>query len=253
MPRPDFTIDDLFQEMFDKQLDQAFAALFQRDYWKRLWIVQEVLLAEKLLVFCGDHVCAWSTLVSIVSELEYLGQILGQNGLPIRNQIPVPELQRLQSQVISSRAYFILTNGADSDRLQKRGEGWEFREVIQKWHQQECANQRDRVYGLLGLAKGETTAHYDKTIDQIYVDVIASERLKMSDDDLVGFVNSLTYALYEDPSPEQLKYLGQISGVDVEDALSYAMRLIVLPAWPSEEDYTTDPPIIIRRPDYADT
>jgi hypothetical protein len=244
MSRPAFTIDDLFEKLFNQQLDQAFAALFQRDYWKRLWIVQEVLLAERLLVLCGDHVCVWSTLVSIVSELEYLGQILGENGVPIRNQTPVPELQRLQGQVIGSRAYSILMKGADSDRLQKRREGWEFREVIQTWHHQECADQRDQVYGLLGLANGEITADYDKTLDQIYVDVVTSERLKMSDHDLVVFVSALTNALYEDPSPEQLKYLGQISGVDVEDAVSNFMDFIVLPAWPSEEDYTADPPII---------
>ena len=248
MPRPEFTIDDLFQELFDLQLDQAFEALLKRDYWKRLWIIQEVMLAENLIILCGDQVCEWSILVSIIAELDYLGQILGPNGLPIDkssgNQTPIPQLKRLQAQVGSSRAYNILTKGADSDRRQKREQGWEFHELIQAWLYQECSDPRDQVYGLLGLAHGEITADYDKTVDEIYRDVVASERPKISDDECVVFVNALTRALYKDPSSEKVKELGLISGIDVEDALSYCFDLHVLPAWPSEQDYTAEPPII---------
>ena len=248
MPRPEFTIDDLFQELFDLQLDRAFEALFKRDYWKRLWIIQEVMLAENLIILCGDQVCEWSILVSIIAELDYLGQILGPNGLPIdkssRNQTPIPQLERLRAQVGSSRAYNILTKGADSDRLQQREEGWEFRELIQTWLYQECADPRDQVYGLLGLAQGEIIADYDKTVDEIYRDVVASERPKISDDEWLVFVNALTRALYKDPSLEEVKELGLISGIDVEDALSYCFDLHVLPAWPSDQDYTAEPPII---------
>ena len=246
MPRPDYTIDALFQDLFTEKLEQAFVALFQRDYWKRLWIVQEVLLAEKLLVLCGDHICAWSTLGSISSELEYLGQIYGEDGLPIRSPVPVPYLQRLQSQVFGSRAYFILREGADSDRVQKRELGWRFSEVLQIWLHQNCEDQRDRVYGLLGLADAGITADYDKTLDQVYFDVIASERPRLSGSDLVVFVNALTRALYGDSSPEQLEYLGQMTGIDIENAVSYFMDFLPLPPWPSEEDYTAEPPIFLN-------
>lgn len=244
MPRPEFTIDDLFQELFDLQLDQAFEALFKRDYWKRLWIIQEVMLAENLIILCGDQVCEWSILVSIIAELDYLGQILGPNGLPSKIQTQMHQLVRLQAQVGSSRACNILTKGADSDRLQKREEGWEFSELIQTWLHQECADPRDQVYGLLGLAQGEITADYNKTVDEIYRDVIASERPKLSDDECVVFVNALTRALYKDPSSEEVKDLELISGTDVENALSYCFDLHVLPAWASEQDYTAELPII---------
>lgn len=248
MPRPEFTIDDLFQELFDRQLDQAFEALFKRDYWKRLWIVQEIMLADNLIILCGDQVCEWSILVSIIAELDYLGQILGPNGLPMdrssKNQTPILQLDRLRAQVGSSRAYNILTKGADSDRLQKREEGWEFCELIQTWLHQECADPRDKVYGLLGLAQGGVSADYNKTVDEIYCDIIDSERPKLSDGECVVFVNALTRALYNDPSSEKVKELGQISGIDVENALSYFLEFHVLPAWPSEQEYTAEPPII---------
>ncbi|KAG0650975.1 Heterokaryon incompatibility protein [Hyphodiscus hymeniophilus] len=249
MPRPEFTIDDLFQELFSLQLDQPFGALFRRDYWQRLWIIQEVMLAENLIVLCGDQVCEWSILVSIIAELDYLGQILGRDCLPIdrsSNQTPMVQLQRLQTQVGCSCAYNILIKGSDSDRLQKRKEGSEFRELVQTWLHQECTDPRDRVYGLLGLVKGETTADYGKTVDEVYCNVLASEGPKISDDQWLVFVNALTNALYKDPSPEKVKELGLISGVDVEYALSFFCDFRVLPAWPSpsEQERLAEPPII---------
>ncbi|KAH8730504.1 heterokaryon incompatibility protein-domain-containing protein [Phaeosphaeriaceae sp. PMI808] len=37
----------------------ALLTLFKRDYWKRLWVVQEVLLARERMVYCGDHALPW--------------------------------------------------------------------------------------------------------------------------------------------------------------------------------------------------
>lgn len=244
MPRPDFTIDDLFQELFDQTLGQAFSAMFQRAYWKRLWIVQEVLLAKKLLILCGDQLCEWSSIVSIFSELEYLGQILGQDGLPIdkssRDQTPVLQLKRLQAQVMSSRARVILEKGTDSNHSQESGERWELHELIKMWFHQECEDPRDRIYGLLGLAQCEISADYDKTLEDIFVDVLASEAPKLSDADFTLFAANLTNALYLNPSLEKIKELGLITGLDLEYALSFLQDFIVLPPWPSEQDHTAE-------------
>lgn len=251
IPKPDFTIDDLFQELFDQQLERACSALFQRAYWRRMWIVQEVLLAEKLLILCGDQVCDRSAIVSIVSEFQFLGQILGQNSLPIdkspRNQTPVLQLKQLQGQVLSSRAYAILTEGTDSNRLQQRGAGWELSELIQRWHQQECADPRDRVYGLLGLARGEIRADYDKTLEDIFGNVVVSQSLELTDQEYACFVTTLTKALYLDPSPEKIEELGLISGIDLETELSVFRDFLVLPPWPLEQDHTAEDNVLLLR------
>ena len=47
-------------------------------------------------------------------------------------------------------------------------------------------------------------------------------------------------ALYSNPSPEKIEELSWISGVDLEEELSYCVDLIALPPWPREEDHTTD-------------
>jgi hypothetical protein len=37
----------------------ALLTLFKREYWKRLWVVQEVSNARKKMVYCGDSVLSW--------------------------------------------------------------------------------------------------------------------------------------------------------------------------------------------------
>ncbi|KAF2117943.1 heterokaryon incompatibility protein-domain-containing protein [Lophiotrema nucula] len=245
IPKPDFTIDDLFQELFDQQLDQAFLALFQRAYWTRMWIVQEVLLAKNLVILCGDQLCDWSTMVSIASDLLYLGRFLGLDGLPVdkfsNTQISTARLRHLQSQIVGSPAYYILTKGMDSSRLQQREAGWEIRELIQTWYQQECADPRDRVYALLGLSRGEIRADYDKTLEDVFGDVVTSQRPEMSDQDYATFVTALTKALYLDPPPEKIEDLGRIAGIDLEDELGYVREIMLIgPKWPSEQDHTAE-------------
>ena len=40
----------------------AFAKLCSHSYWTRLWIVQEILLANKLLIHYGRHSFVWNGL-----------------------------------------------------------------------------------------------------------------------------------------------------------------------------------------------
>src|SRR5207248_7213947 len=38
----------------------AIVSLFERDYWKRLWVVQEVFNARNIVVYCGERTVPWS-------------------------------------------------------------------------------------------------------------------------------------------------------------------------------------------------
>jgi hypothetical protein len=206
------------------------------------------MLAENLAVLCGDQSCSWRTLVCVTKELKNLGQIVGTNLLPIvrppEGQLRVLERKRLQAQIMTSSAYQILRRWADANSSflehPKEAEGLDFRELIQTWLHQECTDPRDKVYGLLGLAKGtEITADYDKPIDELYCDVIASVGPGLD----TVFVSALTRAIYKDPSEEKIKHLSLITGIDLESVLSYFMDFLVLPPWPDEEEHTAEPPV----------
>jgi hypothetical protein len=39
----------------------AVVALFERDYWRRLWVVQEIYNARSIAVYCGSAKLPWKT------------------------------------------------------------------------------------------------------------------------------------------------------------------------------------------------
>lgn len=41
----------------------ALEHLLTRDYWYRVWVVQEIALSKKLTLFCGDHEFSWESLL----------------------------------------------------------------------------------------------------------------------------------------------------------------------------------------------
>jgi len=55
-----------------KQDAQAVLQLYNRPYWSRIWIVQEMFLAKALVVFCGSKQCDWRALEDLNNDLQHL-------------------------------------------------------------------------------------------------------------------------------------------------------------------------------------
>src|SRR5436305_10060911 len=51
---------------------KAPAALFQRPWWERVWVRQEVAVAQGLMVHCGDSTCRFFELIATARGLGYL-------------------------------------------------------------------------------------------------------------------------------------------------------------------------------------
>ncbi|KAF4626614.1 hypothetical protein G7Y89_g11541 [Cudoniella acicularis] len=52
---------------------KAFSAvegLLKREYWTRLWIIQEILLPTHIIIQCGKYSCDWKKLESFLNKLE---------------------------------------------------------------------------------------------------------------------------------------------------------------------------------------
>jgi hypothetical protein len=57
------------EELSTPKLGPSLIVLFTRQYWKRLWIVQEALLATDLVFLCGNDVFRWSSLATLFQLL----------------------------------------------------------------------------------------------------------------------------------------------------------------------------------------
>lgn len=110
----------------DKSLQQAFATLIRRPYWRRAWIKQELILAKDITIYCGSRSRDWN-LFTIWATLLRLSTL---------DEDPenfVPDLFMHRSKV-------------------RKGELSTLVELLERYRNTEATDVRDRVFALLSLA-----------------------------------------------------------------------------------------------------
>ncbi|PYH67918.1 HET domain-containing protein [Aspergillus vadensis CBS 113365] len=123
------------------QID-ALDTIYQRSYWTRLWIIQELFLARNIILFCGSKSTAWSAFKQLPRWNKRDFALGGFTGVDMV----------LESTPAGRHARDIL------DELDKRGQGRStctkmgLVDMILKYGLAQCSDVRDHVYGLLGLA-----------------------------------------------------------------------------------------------------
>jgi hypothetical protein len=129
---------------------EAILALFERPYWGRLWIVQEILMARNAWVFCGQR-CI---------PLAELSKCLGV----------LPRLEQTTIDIHDGQAGSLIHDKKSQDE-----DGFkpflDLGMAIFKYGHQGCTDVRDKVYGLLGLVdfKGREpiTPDYSLTAEEV--------------------------------------------------------------------------------------
>ncbi|PMD42213.1 HET-domain-containing protein [Hyaloscypha variabilis F] len=132
----------------------ALHDILQRPYWTRVWIVQEVLLAQKATICCGPFVSSWNSVVEISGcnstgggfvNLSYTGHekpLAGQLGEIYAREHYIPGPKKFLD---------VLTLGRD----------------------REATMHHDYIYAFLGIAKvspDEFMPDYNKAPDIVYKD-----------------------------------------------------------------------------------
>lgn len=120
-------------------------------WFSRLWVIQEVASARSVRMFSGRHSCTLGALVSVVKQIEGSQEI----SLPERSLVARTMGQLLP--VFSAKA---TPAGAPSI------------DVMKYCNLLRCEDDRDKVYGLLGLTKiaSDLSIDYNKTVEQVFID-----------------------------------------------------------------------------------
>jgi len=115
----------------------AFRSFSQRDYWRRAWIRQEIVLAKELTFYCGTKsVDGWNILV--MAYLLYTRDEIWEN------QIPDLHVSRGK-----------LQSGMRRDRLER---------LVLRFGRSDCHDRHDKIFSLLALA-GDTFDRADSIVD----------------------------------------------------------------------------------------
>jgi len=130
--------------------------LCEKDYWKRVWIVQEICLASRVVVFCGRQQIPWK----YISELR-----------KARQHIWTQYLSSGERDFLRSRPCRI--DQQKESRLKKGCILWT---LLERFKDSMCEDVHDKVYGFLGLSTDcgghGLTVDYSKSVDQIYREII---------------------------------------------------------------------------------
>lgn len=143
----DWTKDFIHQD----QLVLSLEDLCTRDYWSRLWIIQEILLPRAVLLQCGSQEVRWSTLSTLCGDiLSLIGSFTWSEPIGSKShKIPMmltnisrtmPFMLHEQSVIRGSPAY----NKTPASTLAQ---------MVERFRGSECVDRRDKVFGLLSLTR----------------------------------------------------------------------------------------------------
>ena len=132
---------------------KGFLSIFRRDWFKRIWVIQEVSVCRKVNVICGPLIIDWEDLMAVLVATAVPGTVFDG-------------WRKASYAIFEQRKDFDKSNRPDLSLLIVR-------------HQDSLATKaEDKIYALLGLAsdasRAQVTISYDITINHIYQKVALS-------------------------------------------------------------------------------
>ncbi|KAJ2896945.1 uncharacterized protein MKZ38_005089 [Zalerion maritima] len=175
---PSKDIKGFISSQIDKNEVGSTVALFERDYWRRLWVVQEVLNAKAVDVYCGDSKVPWD-IFSLASrlfnryraDLDYYFPAYSQDNKQKRASV-ISKGPYTYSQVLAFHGPGSLL---DISQFQDNGPD-SLLEALCKCRKKLSADPRDKVFGILGVlpeeVREEFPPNYSLSVKEVYTDVV---------------------------------------------------------------------------------
>jgi len=135
---------------------KALFELCERRYWRRMWIIQEIISAERITVWCGKKKFGWGMLESLYLTLKTFEDKVWF----AHYDYVMGVLQSSACVMVWQRAHWRHPE-TPTPRLQM---------LIEVFHDWQCTDVRDKIYALVGMANKETAIipDYSKPAKQIY-------------------------------------------------------------------------------------
>jgi hypothetical protein len=160
----DFDSWDVIPGMKEKKAWEAVDDLWDRNVWKRVWILQEFVLGRELTIICGNKSIDWSVLdsafVSWSEDLVEMGHHVWQN------------LEQGLAKEIMWNNWRDMKEWHVLRRKLQRGEILpDILQLLASSFDSIATDPRDMIYGLLGVTKHDVTADYSKSTREVYVEL----------------------------------------------------------------------------------
>ncbi|KAM0232145.1 hypothetical protein ACHAP5_010807 [Fusarium lateritium] len=149
-----------FKRPWSRNIGKALTQLCERSYWRRMWIIQEIICAQNITIWCGTKSCEWSAVESLYLKVKSLED---ENWFTHHDYV-VSVLQSSAAVMVWQRAHWRHPD-TPTPRLET------LIEIFRDW---QCSDIRDNVYALVGMASKDTAVvpDYSRSALQLYRDVL---------------------------------------------------------------------------------
>ncbi|KAI0854642.1 heterokaryon incompatibility protein-domain-containing protein [Xylaria cubensis] len=153
-----------YYPVWSKQQGNALYALCERPYWRRMWIIQELLHAKDITVWCGSFHFSWENLETLYLKLK----TVEESNWFAHHKYHMMVMQSSAAVMVWQRAHWRHPN-TPVPRLQT------LIEIFRDW---QCTEIRDKVFALSGMATQESTVvpDYALTTREVYFAVLQNIR-----------------------------------------------------------------------------
>jgi hypothetical protein len=143
----------------------AISRLWERNYWSRIWIIQEVVFGttkrRQCIIHCGQDTIAWETLVALDRAMALIDKRCNDNE---HSDVDIVQFSRGARLDLS---WFIVTHGELSRRKELL-----LSYLLIRQGRYRATDLRDKVYALLSMAPesvaGGLVVNYKLSIAQVY-------------------------------------------------------------------------------------
>lgn len=150
--RPDYTWLGSLKTVALSDLCKALKTFSERDYWTRVWIVQELRLAPSAKILCGDDIVPYDVLLVMCEEVEACGEYAhAREYTNTKPPKPSPPCH-----TPDDHPAFGHSSDAFRFPLIKRyacGEFGNLPAMLRESRPLKCGDKRDYIYGFLELIK----------------------------------------------------------------------------------------------------
>jgi hypothetical protein len=127
--------------------------LCRRKYWSRLWIIQELVLAHRIELLCGQYKIQWNSLKKFFERPPDLGDIGSLKGRGLQLSVPSASSQVEMYDLTDTVPAKILQQRAKARQTAQTNDSATLFELIHTYKNAFCADVRDKVFGLRSLSR----------------------------------------------------------------------------------------------------
>ncbi|RBQ73407.1 hypothetical protein FVER14953_20487 [Fusarium verticillioides] len=149
-----------YRPLWSRQEGKALHALFDRRYWRRMWIIQELLHANDITVWCSSLSFTWDDMEKLYLKLK----TIEESNWFAHHEYHLMVMQSSAAVMVWQRAHWRHPD-TPVPSLQT------LIEIFRDW---QCTDLRDKVFALSGMATEESTVEpdYALTTREVYFAVL---------------------------------------------------------------------------------